>query len=133
MPYNLDIPGWIPEPELKILEGLRALSRPAAPCSSRPILRRSSWCRSQPVAQVSRPRSTCPSRRRPHTARCIPVLPAERVEVERWQPGYWRWNGYEHVWTEGYYVARPRPRAEWISGRWEQRPRGWVYVEGHWN
>jgi WXXGXW repeat (2 copies) len=18
-------------------------------------------------------------------------------------------------------------------GRWEQRPRGWVYVEGHWN
>ena len=69
----------------------------------------------------------------PPRTEVIPVLPAERVKVERWQPGYWRWNGYEHVWTEGYYVARPRPRAEWISGRWEQRPRGWVYVEGHWN
>ncbi|MCW5732983.1 MAG: YXWGXW repeat-containing protein [Enhydrobacter sp.] len=53
--------------------------------------------------------------------------------MERWQPGYWRWNGHEHIWAEGHYVARPRPHAEWIAGRWEQRPRGWVYVEGHWN
>ena len=81
----------------------------------------------------SRPKSTCRWRRRPPRAEVVPVLPAERVEVERWQPGYWRWNGYEHVWTEGHYVDRPRPRAEWIPGRWEQRPRGWVYVEGHWN
>jgi hypothetical protein len=42
-------------------------------------------------------------------------------------------NGHEHLWTEGHYVARPRPVAEWIAGRWEQRPRGWVYVEGRWN
>jgi hypothetical protein len=69
----------------------------------------------------------------PPRTEIIPVLPPERVEVERWQSGYWRWNGHEHIWTEGHYVARPRPRAEWISGRWEQRPRGWVYVEGHWN
>ncbi|CAN5298776.1 hypothetical protein BH10PSE6_BH10PSE6_05390 [soil metagenome] len=63
----------------------------------------------------------------------IPVLPAERVEIERWQSGHWRWNGHEHVWVEGHYVARPHPRAEWIAGLWEQRSRGWVYVEGHWN
>jgi len=68
---------------------------------------------------------------RPPPPRVV-VLPAPRRGYV-WAPGYWRWNGYEHVWTEGYYVARPRPRAEWISGRWEQRPRGWVYVEGHWN
>lgn len=69
----------------------------------------------------------------PPRVEVVPVLPADRVEVERWQPGYWRWNGHEHVWTEGRYVARPQPRAEWLPGRWEQRPRGWVYVEGHWN
>lgn len=63
----------------------------------------------------------------------IPVLPPERVEIERWQPGYWRWSGHEYVWVEGHYMARPRARAEWVSGRWEQRPRGWVYVEGHWD
>ena len=30
-------------------------------------------------------------------------------------------------------TTTPQPRAEWIPGRWEQRPRGWVYSEGHWN
>jgi WXXGXW repeat (2 copies) len=69
----------------------------------------------------------------PPRVEVIPVLPPERVEVERWQPGHWRWNGREYVWIEGHYVARPRPLAEWIPGRWEQRPRGWVFVEGHWN
>jgi hypothetical protein len=69
----------------------------------------------------------------PPRVEVVPVVPAERVELELWQPGYWRWNGREHVWAEGHYVHRPRPRAEWISGRWEQRPRGWVYIEGHWN
>jgi hypothetical protein len=49
------------------------------------------------------------------------------------QSGRWRWNGHEHVWVEGHYVHRPQPRAEWIPGRWEQRPRGWVYIDGHWN
>ena len=63
----------------------------------------------------------------------VPVVPADRLTVERWQPGHWSWNGHEHTWTEGRYVARPSPRAEWIPGRWEQRPRGWVYVEGHWD
>lgn len=69
----------------------------------------------------------------PPRVEVVPVLPAERVEVERWQPGHWRWSGDEHVWVEGHYVSRPRPRAEWIPGRWEQRPRGWVYIDGHWN
>lgn len=62
----------------------------------------------------------------------VPVLPRERAEREVWQPGYWRWNGHEHVWVAGHYVERPRPRAVWVPGHWDQRPRGWVYVEGHW-
>ena len=69
----------------------------------------------------------------PPRVEVVPVLPADRVEIERWQPGRWNWNGREHVWVEGHYVHRPQPRAEWIPGRWEQRPRGWVYIDGHWN
>src|ERR1700679_821566 len=37
----------------------------------------------------------------------IPVIPRERAELEVWQPGHWRWDGREHVWVEGRYVARP--------------------------
>ncbi len=62
----------------------------------------------------------------------IPVLPRERVEREFWQPGHWRWDGRQHVWVEGHYVARPRPAATWIPGRWERRPGGWLFIEGHW-
>ena len=62
----------------------------------------------------------------------IPVLPPERIEREVWQPGYWRWDGRGHVWVEGRYIVRPRPAAVWIPARWERRPGGWVYIEGHW-
>ncbi|MBV8393200.1 MAG: YXWGXW repeat-containing protein [Alphaproteobacteria bacterium] len=68
----------------------------------------------------------------PPRVEVVPVIPAERAEREHWQPGYWRWNGHEHVWVEGHYVIRPRPAAVWVPGRWEQRPRGWVFIEGHW-
>jgi hypothetical protein len=74
-----------------------------------------------------------PSAPPPVRVEVVPVLPRERVEIDHWQPGYWRWNGGEYVWAEGRYVERPRPRAVWVPGRWEQRPRGWVYVEGRWD
>jgi hypothetical protein len=62
----------------------------------------------------------------------VPPLPPERVAVEYWQPGHWRWNGYEHVWVPGHYAVRPRSGAVWVAGHWQQRGPGWVYVEGHW-
>lgn len=68
----------------------------------------------------------------PPRTEVIPVLPADRIEVEHWQPGYWRWNGREHEWINGHYVARPKRGAVWVPGRWEQRSRGWFYVDGHW-
>jgi hypothetical protein len=63
----------------------------------------------------------------------IPDLPAERAEVEYWQPGYWRWNGHEYGWVDGHYVARPRPRAVWVPGHWDHREYGWVFIDGHWS
>jgi hypothetical protein len=62
----------------------------------------------------------------------VPVLPPERVALEYWQPGHWRWNGREYVWIEGRYVIRPRPRAVWVAPQWERRRTGWLFVEGHW-
>jgi len=53
-----------------------------------------------------------PSAPPPPRVEVVPVLPRERVEIEHWHPGYWRWDGREYVWAEGRYVARPRPRAE---------------------
>lgn len=69
----------------------------------------------------------------PPRPEAIPVLAPEKTGVEQWQAGHWRWNGHEHVWLEGRYVARPRLQADWVPGRWEERPRGWIYIEGHWN
>jgi predicted O-methyltransferase YrrM len=50
MPYNLDIPGWMPEPELKILERLaRAIPAGGAMVEVGPFCGRSSWCWSKSV------------------------------------------------------------------------------------
>jgi predicted O-methyltransferase YrrM len=50
MPYNLDIPGWMPEPELKILERLaRDIPAGGAMLEVGPFCGRSSWCWSKSV------------------------------------------------------------------------------------
>ncbi len=51
MPYDLDIPGWMPEPELKILERLAwAIPAGGAMLEVGPFCGRSSWCWSKSVA-----------------------------------------------------------------------------------
>jgi predicted O-methyltransferase YrrM len=50
MPYNLDIPGWMQEPELTILERLaRAIPPGGAMLEVGPFCGRSSWCWSKSV------------------------------------------------------------------------------------
>jgi hypothetical protein len=68
----------------------------------------------------------------PPRVETIPVLPQDRVDVERWQPGYWRWTGAEYAWVDGHYVGMPHRGAVWVPGLWQQDARGWVYVQGHW-
>jgi hypothetical protein len=48
-----------------------------------------------------------------------------------WKPGHWRWNGAEYVWHHGVWERRPPKAVEWIPPHWENRPGGWVFVEGH--
>lgn len=50
-----------------------------------------------------------------------------------WRFGHWSWNGTRFVWNPGQYVERPSPAASWIPGYWEQRPEGWIRVDGQWD
>ncbi len=61
----------------------------------------------------------------------VPAAPGA-PEMWVWQPGHWRWNGREYVWTAGHYVERPRREAQWVPAHWQERGGGWVFVEGHW-
>ena len=49
-----------------------------------------------------------------------------------WAPGYWAWNGHQHVWREGHWIPE-RHGYRWVADRWDERRHGhWHYVPGHW-
>jgi hypothetical protein len=48
-----------------------------------------------------------------------------------WAPGYYRWNGREHVWIGGRWDVR-RDGYEYVSPHWENRYGRWEYIPGHW-
>lgn len=50
------------------------------------------------------------------------VVPPPRYGYA-WAPGYWRWNGYRHVWVRGTWM-RARPGYRYVPPRWERGPRG---------
>ena len=59
----------------------------------------------------------------------------ERVVVRSgyvWAPGYWRWQGGQHIWIGGAYI-RERPGWVWQPHHWVQGPRGgWHFIQGRW-
>lgn len=59
------------------------------------------------------------------------VIPAPRPGWV-WHPGYWNWNGHEHVWIGGSW-AKERPGYIWVPERWEQRDGRWVMSPGRWD
>jgi hypothetical protein len=50
---------------------------------------------------------------------------------EVWVPGYWSWNGREHVWVAGHYTAR-RVGYVWAPATWVQVGGRWEFREGNW-
>ena len=58
------------------------------------------------------------------------VVPPPRVGFV-WAPGFWGWNGQQHVWHEGRWMHE-RPGQHWRADRWEQRGNRWHYAQGHW-
>lgn len=69
-----------------------------------------------------------------------PRPPAARVEFRGvapsarhfWAPGYWRYNGREHVWVVGRWELR-RDGLEYVAPHWQRDVFGrYEYVPGHW-
>jgi hypothetical protein len=65
--------------------------------------------------------------------------PALRVEERGparpghfWAPGYYRWNGHEHIWANGGWYPE-RAGYTYNSPRWEQRGARWGYRAGYWH
>jgi hypothetical protein len=48
-----------------------------------------------------------------------------------WAPGYWNWNGREHVWVEGRWLHE-RPGQHWVPEHWDQHNGRWRFAQGHW-
>jgi hypothetical protein len=73
--------------------------------------------------------------------RVVTEQPVAVAEVQGTPPGQnYVWVNSEYTWQSGRYVVIPgrwvvvpRNGAHWISGHWNQVPRGYVWVRGHWN
>jgi hypothetical protein len=70
----------------------------------------------------------------PPTA-AIEAPPASPGPTAVWTPGYWRWDPEQqsYTWVSGQYAEPPHALTAWVPGHWQQEPRGWIWVEGHWN
>jgi WXXGXW repeat (2 copies) len=66
----------------------------------------------------------------PHAV--VEVRPVRPGPGYVWTAGYHRWDGHGYVWVPGGWVRPPHPHAHWVAAHWVHRPRGWVFVEGHW-
>jgi hypothetical protein len=49
-----------------------------------------------------------------------------------WRPGYYGWNGHDHVWYGGRWYA-PRAGYEYYHPRWHHVGGRWGYYPGHWH
>jgi len=72
----------------------------------------------------------------------VEVVPDPRAGYV-WAPGYWGWNGYQHVWVQGRWIAE-RPGYYWVPERWEPHyeargphyhfaPGRWEREHGRWD
>jgi hypothetical protein len=48
-----------------------------------------------------------------------------------WAPGYYRYDGHHHVWTDGHFI-RERPGFHWEADRWVHHEGRYRYEPGHW-
>ncbi|MDR3389304.1 MAG: YXWGXW repeat-containing protein [Rudaea sp.] len=61
----------------------------------------------------------------------VEIVPAARVGYV-WAPGYWNYDGHQHVWSNGHYIREHRGH-QWVNDSWEQRGTRWHHEAGHWN
>jgi hypothetical protein len=60
-----------------------------------------------------------------------PAPPGPKVA---WVTGHWSWDpaAQNYVWVHGRYMEPPHAHAEWLPGRFVQRPDGWLWEDGSW-
>jgi hypothetical protein len=61
----------------------------------------------------------------------MPVAPSDRT----WRPGYWNYEGNQHVWAPGTYIET-QPNARYIPDRWvkyrDNDRDNWKREDGRW-
>jgi hypothetical protein len=58
------------------------------------------------------------------------AVPEARTGYD-WAPGYWRWEGGEHVWVRGRWMEG-RPGYAYVPERWEVRGGRHHFEPGRW-
>jgi hypothetical protein len=86
----------------------------------------------EPSAVLARGASEIVAAPQPPPPIRVEIPPPAPSSQALWRFGHWSWDGRQFVWNPGQYVERPSPTASWIPDHWEQRPEGWIRVDGQW-
>ena len=65
----------------------------------------------------------------PPAPRVVEVPPPRPGFV--WAPGYYRWDGHQHVWVDGHFM-RERRGSHWVPEHWDERHGHYHFEPGHW-
>lgn len=65
----------------------------------------------------------------PPAPRVVEVPPPRAGFV--WAPGYYRWDGHQHVWVDGRWLAERRG-FHWVPEHWDERHGRYHFEAGHW-
>jgi hypothetical protein len=60
------------------------------------------------------------------------VIVAQPSPDAIWVPGYWDYNGAQHVWIGGFWSIPPPYHHYYVAAHWANRGGGWVYVHAYW-
>ena len=63
----------------------------------------------------------------------IEVIPAAPADDFIWVQGHWVWraNRNDYEWSAGHWQQLDAGQRAWVPGHWVQEPRGWRFVDGH--
>jgi len=65
----------------------------------------------------------------PPAPRVVAVPPPRAGFV--WAPGYYRWDGHQHVWVDGRWI-RERRGFHWVPEHWDEFRGRYHFIPGHW-
>jgi len=65
----------------------------------------------------------------PPAPRVVEVPPPRPGYV--WAPGYYRWDGHQHIWVDGRFMHERRG-SHWVPEHWDERHGRYHFEPGHW-